>query len=232
MDSELILVIEDDATMRRVLTDNLTFSAYRVATASEGGEALRLAEAQMPALVLLDIMLPGMDGYDVFRRLRKMQPELPVIMLTAKGQESDIVMGLNLGADDYVTKPFSLEVLLARVSACLRRHRRPQHQAVTFGDCRLDCTSCTLTRKGREVSLTPKEFGVLQYLTRQAGRALTRDNILEHVWGQDLIVTPRSVDRCITTLRSKIEPEPDRPRYIITIRDVGYRFEMPETSSS
>jgi DNA-binding response OmpR family regulator len=170
-----------------------------------------------------------MDGYEVCRRLRKTQPELPIIMLTAKGQESDVVLGLNLGADDYVTKPFSLEVLLARVSACLRRQRAEQHQVAAFGDCRLDFTACVLTRNGREVLLTPKELGLLQYLVRNAGRALTRDIILDRVWGQDLIVTQRSIDRCITTLRNKIEPEPDHPKFIRTVRDIGYRFELPET---
>jgi DNA-binding response OmpR family regulator len=145
-------------------------------------------------------------------------------MLTAKGQEDDIVRGLELGADDYVTKPFSIRELMARVKAFLRR-QGPEAASYEFGDCRLDLTAHKLFRRGAEVDLTAKEFRLLEFFARRAGRALTRDSILEGVWGNEVIVTDRSVDRCVTTLRSKIEPDPRNPRFIHTIRDIGYRFE-------
>ncbi|MHC4718384.1 MAG: winged helix-turn-helix domain-containing protein, partial [Planctomycetota bacterium] len=143
----------------------------------------------------------------------------------AKGQESDIVLGLNLGADDYVTKPFSIKELLARANAFLRRRRAAPQQAFRFGDFELDTASRKLLRDGKEVVLTPKEFGLLAFLARSAGRALTRDEILRQVWGYDIFVTRRSVDRCVNTLRKKIEPDSARPTFIRTIREIGYRFE-------
>jgi DNA-binding response OmpR family regulator len=171
-------------------------------------------------------MLPRVNGFDVCRRLRKEGLTTPIIMLTAKSQESDVVLGLNLGADDYVPKPFSVDVLLARANACLRRHRAPPAEVFEFGECRLDTSAHKLFRHGREIELTPKEFGLLEFFARNAGRALTREKILDAVWGEDLIVTQRSVDRCINTLRNKIEKDPEQPIYIRTIRDVGYRFEV------
>jgi len=177
----------------------------------------------------LDIMLPHVNGFELCRRIRGDDPEVPIIMLTAKGQESDIVLGLNLGADDYVTKPFSIDVLLARAAACLRRkaHTLDDGRPVEFGECRFELASHKLFRKGKEVPLTPKEFDLLKHFVTHPGRALTRDQLLDAVWGEDLIVTQRSVDRCINTLRKKIEVRPDQPRFIITVRDLGYRFEMP-----
>ena len=188
---------------------------------------MKLACDAKPDLILLDIMLPKINGYEVCRLVRKAGLDMPIIMLTAKGQESDIVLGLNLGADDYVTKPFSIKELLARVEAFLRRRRRRQQQVFRFGDCELDLASHRLLRGGLEVPLTPKEFALLEYFCRQVGRALTRDDILRSVWGYDVFVTARSVDRCVTTLRNKIEPDPNRPSLIQTVRQIGYRFEMP-----
>ena len=230
MNPSSILIIEDDPTMLRVLKDNFEFSGYKVRTAADGKRGLQAVRDSQPDLLILDIMLPEISGYDLCRRVRQEGFTLPIIMLTAKGQESDIVLGLNLGADDYVTKPFSLEVLLARANACLRRRRGGPAQAVSeFGDCRLDTQSHKLFRKGHEVPMTPKEFHLLEYLAQNAGRALTRERILDEVWGQDVIVTQRSVDRCINTLRNKIEADPQQPRLIQTIRDVGYRFETDPT---
>lgn len=220
-----ILIIEDDPTMQRVLKDNFEFSGYEVRTASDGRSGVQAVFDFTPDLILLDIMLPAVNGFDACRRIRKEGLATPIIMLTAKSQESDIVLGLNLGADDYVTKPFSLEVLLARASASLRRLRPRTGDAMTFGDCRLDSTAHKLFRRDEEVSLTPKEFRLIEYFAKNTGRALTREKILNGVWGEDLIVTERSVDRCINTLRNKIEPDPEHPRFIQTIRDVGYRFE-------
>jgi DNA-binding response OmpR family regulator len=229
MKAGTILIIEDDPTMQRVLKDNFEFSGYEVRMVSDGGQAIQAVLDWKPDLILLDIMLPRLNGFDICLRIRNEGLTTPIIMLTAKSQESDIVLGLNLGADDYVAKPFSIEVLLARASACLRR-RVQLSEVYSFGDCKLDSSSHKLLRRASEVSLTPKEFRLLDFFTKNSGRALTRERILNGVWGDDLIVTDRSVDRCINTLRNKIEPDPARPRFIKTIRDVGYRFESESDS--
>ncbi len=228
MAGESILIIEDDATLLRGLKDNFDFKGYAVSTAIDGESGLAMALSLRPDAILLDIMLPGMNGFEVCRRIRKAELDMPIVMLTAKGQEEDIVRGLNLGADDYVTKPFSIKELLARVHAFLRRREATEAQDYRFGDFHLDRASYQLFENGAEVQLTPKEFRMLEYLLRRAGRALTRDDIMGEVWGSDVMVTARSVDRCVTTLRSKIEEDPRHPRFIQTIRDVGYRFEIPE----
>jgi DNA-binding response OmpR family regulator len=223
-----VLIVEDDATLLRGLKDNFGFNGYDVTTASDGEAGLDAALSGEPDLILLDIMLPGINGFEVCRRIREEELKMPVIMLTAKGQEEDIIRGLNLGADDYVTKPFSIKELLARVHAFLRRRETPAPELYRFGTFRLDLASHQLFESGVEVQLTPKEFRMLEHLLYRAGRALTRDEIMRVVWGTDVLVTSRSVDRCVTTLRSKIEPDPRHPRYILTIRDIGYRFELPE----
>ncbi len=222
-----VLIVEDDAALLRGLKDNFGFEGYDVATASDGEAGLEAALSGTPDLILLDIMLPGINGFEVCRRIREAELDIPIIMLTAKGQEEDIVRGLNLGADDYVTKPFSIRELLARSRAFLRRQKSAP-DVYRFGRLRLDLVSHQLFDNGAEVQLTPKEFRMLEHLLRRAGRALTRDEIMRAVWGTDVLVTSRSVDRCVTTLRSKVEPDPKHPRYILTIRDIGYRFEMPE----
>jgi DNA-binding response OmpR family regulator len=171
-------------------------------------------------------MLPKVNGYEICRIARARHLDMPIIMLTAKGQEDDIVRGLELGADDYVTKPFSIRELLARVKAFLRR-RGPDGDAVEFGDFRLDPAAHKLFKQGVEVVLTSKEFRLLEFFLQRSGRALTRDSILDAVWGNEVIVTDRSVDRCVTTLRSKVESDTHNPVFIQTIRDIGYRFEIP-----
>ncbi len=186
---------------------------------------MNTALSTRPDLILLDIMLPKVNGYEVCRLIRDEGLDVPIIMLTAKGQEQDILLGLNLGADDYVTKPFSIKELLARVNAFLRRRRQHEVQQFKFGRFVLNLSSRKLLRDGDEVALTPKEFGVLALFVRRAGCALTREEILKKVWGYDILVTNRSIDRCITTLRTKIEADPASPRHIVTIRDIGYRFE-------
>ena len=226
MASETVLIIEDDAAMLRGLRDNFEFEGYRVRTAADGEKGLNAALDSKPDLIVLDIMLPKINGYEICRLVRKEGLDMPVIMLTAKGQESDICLGLNLGADDYMTKPFSVKELLARANAFLRRARQGQQEIQRFGDCELDMVSRKLKRAGREVELTPKEFSLLAFLVSRAGRALTRDEILRHVWGYDVFVTARSVDRCVNTLRKKIEPVPARARFLKTVREIGYRFEM------
>lgn len=228
---ETILIIEDDATMLRALKDNFEFKGYCVLTADDGEEGLNTALNKKPDLILLDIMLPEINGYEVCRLIRKENLNMPIIMLTAKGEESDIILGLNLGADDYVTKPFSIKELLARAAAFLRRSRQTEQDIYDFGDCRLDIPARKLTRKGNEIKLSPKEFGLLELFVKRPGRALTRDEILNMVWGYDSFIGSRSIDRFVTTLRNKIEPDPHSPTFIHTIREIGYKFEPPEESA-
>jgi DNA-binding response OmpR family regulator len=226
-----ILVIEDDAALLRGLKDNLESEGYVVRTAADGQRGLNTLLSEPPDLVLLDLMLPRMNGYDICRIARARKLTMPIIMLTAKGQEEDIVRGLELGADDYVTKPFGIRELLARVKAFLRR-RGDDPGIHAFGDYRLDLTAHKLFKRKVEVTLTAKEFRLLEFFVQRAGRALTRDTILDGVWGDEVIVTDRSVDRCVTTLRAKIESDPRDPQFIQTIRDIGYRFEMREPAAS
>jgi DNA-binding response OmpR family regulator len=222
-----VLIIEDDPALLRGLKDNFEAQDYRVQTARDGREGLSAALTNPPDLLLLDLMLPKMNGYEICRSIRARQLEMPIIMLTAKGQEEDIVRGLELGADDYVTKPFSIRELLARVKAFLRRRHADPSSTLPFGDCSLDLTAHKLFKQGREIALTTKEFRLLEFLARRPGQALTRNQILDAVWGDDIIVNDRSVDRCVTTLRAKIEANPRHPICIQTIRDIGYRFEPP-----
>jgi DNA-binding response OmpR family regulator len=220
-----ILIIEDDPTILRVVKDNCASRGHQVITAREGEVGLDLALNKGPDLILLDLMLPNVNGYEICRSVRAEKLEMPILMLTAKGQEEDIVRGLELGADDYITKPFSVRELMARVQAFLRRHRAGETPSYQFGNCRLDTVSHRLLRDGSEVPLTAKEYRLLEYLLQRPGRALTRDSIMNAVWGNAVMVTSRSVDRCVTTLRGKIEPDPHRPTFIHTIREIGYRFE-------
>ena len=220
-----ILIVEDDVALARGLKDNFACEGFEVMLATDGNAGLELAMQAGPDLVLLDVMLPGLDGFSICEAIRRESLEMPIVMLTAKGQERDIVRGLELGADDYVVKPFSIRELLARVRAFLRRHRSADTRVFVFGDCELDRDGCRLSRSGSEVKLTRKEYQLLEYFVINQGKALTRQSIMSSVWGSSVLVTQRSVDRCVTTLRSKIEREPSQPRHILTIRDVGYRFE-------
>ena len=232
MRNKTVLIIEDDTTLLRGLKDNFEFKGYDVRTAVNGEIGLNAALEITPDLILLDIMLPKINGFEVCMRVREAELDMPIIMLTAKGQEEDIVRGLNLGADDYVTKPFSIKELLARANAFMRRQRDPETEVHRFGDCELNTDSHKLLRDGSEVPLTPKEFGVLALFVSRVGRALTRDTIMQSVWGSNALVTFRSIDRCVNTLRSKIEPTPHNPTFIQTVRDVGYRFEIPEAEQN
>jgi DNA-binding response OmpR family regulator len=223
--SASVLIIEDDPALLRGLRDNFESHGYQVQVAHNGREGMSTALAHPPDLLLLDIMLPKMNGYEICRAIRARQFEMPIIMLTAKGREEDIVRGLELGADDYVTKPFSIRELLARAKAFLRRRPAATASVLEFDNCQLDLGAHKLFRSGREVALTSKEFKLLEFFVRRPGRAVTRDQILDAVWGNDIIVNDRSVDRCITTLRAKIEVDARRPELIRTIRDIGYRWE-------
>jgi len=225
-----VLIIEDDPTLLRGLKDNFEFEGARVHTATDGQAGLDRALELRPDLIVLDLMLPKVNGYEVCRYLREEKMETPILMLTAKSQESDVVLGLKLGADDYVTKPFSIKELLARAEALLRRTKARTARSIEFGDCRLDLESRTLSRGGKETALSPKEFELLAYLAQNSGRALSRDNIMASVWGYDAMVTPRSIDRFVNALRNKIEPEPTAPRFIKTVREFGYKFDVAGAS--
>ncbi len=222
---ETVLIVEDDPSMLTGLKDNFAYKGYKVLTAADGEKGLDAALNAKPDLIILDLMLPKINGYEICRLIRQEGLDMPIIMLTAKGEESDVVLGLNLGADDYVTKPFSINELLARSAAFLRRIRKEVADVVEFGGLRLDRAARRLTRDGNEIELSPKEFNLLAYFVEKTGRALTRDEILNAVWGYDCIVTSRSVDRFVTTLRNKIEPDPAHPIFIHTVRQVGYRFD-------
>lgn len=225
---ETILIVEDDAVMLRGLKDNFEFKGYHVLTAVDGEKGLNMALNKKPDLIILDIMLPKINGYEVCRLIRGEKLDMPIIMLTAKGEESDVLLGLNLGADDYVTKPFSIKELLARAAAFLRRSRQAEQDVYEFADFKLDIPARKLTRKGKEIDLSPKEFKLMELFVKKPGRALTRNEILNIVWGYDCVVSPRSIDRFITTLRNKIEPDPHNPTLIHTMREIGYKFEPPE----
>jgi len=220
-----VLIVDDEPEFAELLEFNLRKQGCDTLRAENGIQGLRMARAEMPDVILLDIMLPKVNGYELCRAVRERGIETPIIMLTAKGQEEDIVLGLNLGADDYVTKPFNIRELVARVNAFLRRRKSAKTESCHFGDYELSLTAHKLFRRGVEVELTAKEFRLLEYFATRPGCALARDTILDAVWGNSVTVTQRSVDRCVTTLRSKIEPDPHKPVFIQTIRDIGYRFE-------
>ena len=219
-----ILLIEDEPALARGLTDTLRGRGFEVDVAADGERGLDAALSGRADLILLDLMLPKVNGYEICRAVRAQGIDVPIVMLTAKGQEADVVRGLNLGADDYIVKPFGVAELVARAQAVLRR-RGPAPEVVRFGNCELDLRARRVRRAGAEVDLTSKEYALLAYFAARPGCALSRDVILDAVWGSSVFVTPRSIDRCVTTLRAKVEPDPRNPMYIRTVRDIGYRFE-------
>lgn len=219
-----LLVIEDEPALVRGLTDALTGAGFAVTVATEGQAGLDAALRGDADLIVLDVMLPRVNGYEICRAVRTHGLDVPIVMLTAKGQEADIILGLDQGADDYLTKPFRVGELIARIKAFLRR-REGRPTTVRFGECEIDLEARRCRRQAADVELTAKEFALLAYFASRPGCALSREVILNAVWGSSVFVTPRSIDRCVTTLRSKVEPDPHRPVYIQTIRDVGYRFE-------
>lgn len=224
-----LLLVEDDQTLAETLRYNLDREGYTVLLATDGVTALEYARRDQPDLVLLDIMLPRLDGFSVCRILRK-ESDVPIIMLTARHDEVDRIAGLELGADDYIGKPFSLGELLARVRAILRRtDRRPANdrEVLDAGTLKIDTGSRRVWRGGGELTLSQKEFDLLTCLVRNRGMALSRDVLLERVWGYDFLGDSRTVDVHIRWLREKVEAEPGRPVYIQTVRGVGYRFEVP-----
>lgn len=220
-----ILVVEDDATVRDTLALNLRAEEYEVLTAADGEDGLRQARELEPDLVVLDVMLPELDGLTVCRVLRR-ESQVPIILLTARGMETDKIIGLETGADDYIVKPFSLGEFLARVRAALRRGRaaRPENQ-LEAGDLRLDLIGRRAYLRDQELQLAPREFELLSTLIRNKGAVLTRDLLLASVWGENYVGDERTVDVHIRWLRQKIEQDPSDPQHIVTVRGVGYRFE-------
>ena len=222
-----ILVVEDEVAMRTALQDILESEGYRVQTAADGLSGLERAMEQKPDLLLLDVMLPRLDGYALSAELRRMAMDTPVLMLTAKGEVQDRVMGLDSGADDYLVKPFSTDELLARVRALLRRARGKQRKATALrlGGAEIDLVKLTAQRDGAQLRMTAKEFAVLRLLAEAEGRPVTRERFLDLVWGASTFPTTRTVDNHIASLRAKLEPTPEAPRWILTVHGVGYRLD-------
>jgi len=235
VDRDKILIVEDEPTLLDTLEYNLTRQGYQVYVAADGLSALEMARREHPDLIVLDIMLPGLDGFEVCRILRQ-EMTVPILMLTARDEEVDKVVGLEVGADDYMTKPFSMRELLARVKALLRRVRLIREELTAgenaiagerliFGDLVIDLTRREVLHQGNPLNLKPKEYELLLFLARHRGAVLSRDLILERVWGWDYAGGSRTVDVHVRWLREKIEPDPAHPTRIITVRSVGYRFE-------
>ena len=221
-----ILIVEDEPNMVAGLRDNFEFEGFQVATALDGVEGLEQALKISPDLVILDVMMPRMSGLDVCKQLKAKRPSIPIIMLTARGQEVDKVVGLELGADDYVTKPFSIRELLARVKAVLRRAKTlPQEQdRYAFGDVEVDLRGYQVRRGGKPIEFSGKEFDLLKYFLCHSGQTLSRDRLLDEVWGYENYPTTRTVDTHIVRIRQKLEPVPEDPRYFLNVHGVGYKF--------
>lgn len=230
-----ILVVDDEPSITKLVAFNLEKAGYTVETAADGQAALHKVDRQKPDLIVLDLMLPRVDGLEVCKQLRKKDIHIPIIMLTAKDDEVDKVLGLELGADDYVTKPFSPRELVARVKALLRRsalsspalQKNEKSEWLTIGDLRIDVAGYECYFQGNLLELTPKQFELLVYMATNRGRVLTRDHLLNKVWDYDFVGDSRIVDVHVSHLRDKLEQDTRQPKYIKTIRGVGYKFEGP-----
>jgi DNA-binding response OmpR family regulator len=218
-----ILVVEDDSSLARVLCDNLLYEGFDVALAPDGDRALKEHHAFNPDLVILDLTLPKVDGFEVCRRLNRDQSLTGIIILTARTQKDDKIQGLRLGADDYITKPFALDELLARIHAVLRR-LHPAEQTLVLGALRIDFNRYTAERNDEKVSLSQREIEVLRYMSDRIGKVVTREELLRNVWGYQNIPLTRSVDNLIARVRWKVEPDPYNPKYIHTVYGDGYRL--------
>jgi two-component system phosphate regulon response regulator PhoB len=227
----LIYVVEDDADIARLVQHQLELNSYCTRVFATGASVVQEAARDLPRLLILDIMLPGMDGFELCWQIRRhpLLAKVPVIFMTAKTAEVDRVRGLDLGADDYISKPFSPRELMARVRAVLRRAQPPPPAPMLkVGDLEIDSASMILRVRDQEVSMTTREFRLLEFMARNTGRVLTRDQLLDAVWSDSTFITPRSVDVYVRRLREKIEPEPNNPRYLRTVHGAGYRFEIPK----
>lgn len=224
--AQRILVVEDDLAILTGLSMNLRIEGYEVLQAQDGRTGLAKAMDDAPDLLVLDIMLPELNGYELLKELRRRGRDTPVVMLSAKGQEMDKILGLNLGADDYVAKPFGLQELLARIKAVLRRRYPPTGTPpVTFGDVEVDLMSRTVARAGKPVEMTAQEFKLLAHFLAHPGRTFTREELLSGAWGFDYEGSARTVDNFVRQLRLKFEPDPEDPRHFLTVRGLGYRFD-------
>ena len=228
----VIFVVEDDEDIARLISHNLQAAGFEVQSFVSGASLLTEATRQVPALFLLDVMLPGADGFELCHQIRQTPAlsAIPIIFLTAKTSESDRVKGLELGGDDYITKPFSPRELVARIRTVLRGlgHSTAGTELLRLGDLEIDVSSMTVQVDGRNVLTTVREFRLLEYLAAHRGRVLTRDQLLDAVWKETPFVTPRSIDVYIRRLREKIERDPRHPQYLKTLRGIGYRFEVPK----
>ncbi len=221
-----ILIIEDDVSILRGLKDNLEYEGYAVIAQTEGEKGMKLALEKNVDLILLDIMLPGINGFEICRKMKKEKPELPIIMITARGSEMDKVSGLDIGADDYVTKPFSIPELLARIRAVLRRFNPANEiqDQIEFGNININFKKFQAFVNNREIKLSIKEFEILKYFFLHEGMAVHRHELLNEVWGYEAIPTTRTVDNFILDLRKKLEDNPSKPRHIVSVRGIGYKF--------
>jgi DNA-binding response OmpR family regulator len=221
-----ILIVEDNANLAYGLRNNLEIAGYEVDVVEDGEAALVRVDDALPDLIVLDLMLPGVDGYRVLRRLREDGHDMPVLILTARSEEADKILGFRLGADDYVTKPFSVLEIIERVAALLRRTGRPAGEGapLSFGDVHVDRATRTVRRRGEPVALTPIEFDLLVALRTRAGAVASRLELLREVWGHNAAVVTRTVDTHIAELRRKLEHDPSTPRHILTVRKIGYRL--------
>ena len=220
-----LLIVEDEPSIALALEDDLRRERYETEVAGDGDTAVDRGRSGTFDLILLDVMLPKRDGFEVCRELRRLGIDTPIILLTARTQEAEKVLGLEAGADDYVTKPYSARELRARIKAHLRRSARHIGDVYRFGDVELDFVRCELRRGGRPVDLSALEFKLLAAFVKRSGRLLTRAQLLEEVWGSGTHVTDRVVDNQVTNLRKKIEPNPDRPKFLVSLRGLGYRFD-------
>jgi len=226
-EKETVLVIEDDRALRRGLAMNFELRGFRVLTAADGDEGIKLAFGSNPDLIVLDIMLPGFSGLEILSELREKGRDVPILILSARGTTDNKIEGLDLGADDYLAKPFALSELFARVEALLRRRRaeKRKNAQLVFGDLAIDLTARQVTVRGEDVALSAKEFDLLALLAGSPGKAFRRDDILDRVWGFGFDGTTRTVDNFIVSLRQKIEADPAAPVHIKTVRQVGYKFD-------
>ena len=220
-----VLVVEDEEALAIGLEDDLRTEGYDVTLVRDGLSAVRLALSEPFAVIVLDVMLPGRDGFDICRDIRRAGKKTPIIMLTAKAQESDKVLGLDIGADDYVTKPFSPRELRARVKAAIRRGQGDATGLVRFGDIEMNLDACQVLRNGRLLDLTTLEFKLLALFVRRKGHVMTRSQLLDEIWGSAVNVTDRVIDTHIANVRKKIEKQPEHPAHLISVRGIGYRFD-------
>ncbi len=226
MNRKTILIVEDDPNIRLGLEDNLNLEGYEVLTAPDGIKGLKSAVENKIDLLVLDIMLPGMNGYEICRKVKAEKPELPVIMLTARGSEMDKIAGLDIGADDYITKPFSLPELLARIRAAFRRVKKDPQPLTGFSYDKvfLDFRNFQAFFNDAEVSMTNKEFEIMAYFISHENQVIHRHDLLNEVWGYEAMPTTRTVDNFILNLRKKLEENPAKPKHIISVRSIGYKF--------